>query len=83
MPFLRCKNCVVRACCSEVCEEFKEYHRKKYNITIGNISLNQAITAFGGIKKIELNMGKWHLSTAGKDDTLFRLKQIGGQYDKT
>ena len=84
MLFLKCENCVVRACCSEVCEEFKEYSIKKYNITIGNkISLNQAKIAFGNIKEVEDNIGKWDLSTAGKDDTLFRLKQTGGQYGKT
>lgn len=78
MPFLKCKNCIVRGCCSEVCEEFKKYSRKTYNITIGNrISLNQAKIAFGNIEKVEANIGEWELSNAGADGTLFGFKQKG------
>lgn len=74
MPFLKCKNCIVRSCCSEVCEEFKEYSKKTYNITIGNkISLNQVKIAFGNIEKVEINIER-ELSKAGADGTLFGYK---------
>jgi hypothetical protein len=60
MPFLKCKNCIVKSCCSEVCEDFKEYSKTKYNITIGNkISLEHAKTALGNIKEIDKIIEKW------------------------
>ena len=32
MEFLKCKDCIVRSCCGNVCEDFKEYIKK--NITL-------------------------------------------------
>lgn len=73
MPFLKCKKCIVRACCREVCNDFKEYAQKKYRITIGNgISLKQAKLAFGNIdlQNVDLYMSVWNLTTTENSKVL-------------
>jgi hypothetical protein len=73
MPFLKCKKCVVKSCCSEICEDFKEYYKRKYEIDIGDgISLKQAQESFRKIKgsnapKIYI----WRLTRVGLGQTLF------------
>lgn len=60
MAFLKCKNCIVKSCCGEVCEDFKDYSKKKYNVTIGKkISLEQVKTALGKIEEIDKIIEKW------------------------
>ena len=57
MAFLKCKDCIVRSCCGAVCEDFKKYCKKKFNITIGNnISLEHAEAALGDITEVEKNI---------------------------
>ena len=67
MKFLKCKDCIVRSCCGNVCEDFKEYIKKKYNINIGNeISLDQSKTALGRINEVEKNITEnWELLNRG------------------
>ena len=51
MPFTKCETCVVKACCREVCDDFKAYAKKKYNVTIGTgVSLKQFSLAFEDIE---------------------------------
>lgn len=75
MPFLKCKSCIVRACCRVVCKDFKEYCKKKCNITIGNnISLKQATIAFGDIEKVDKLTKNWVITTTGGDSLIFTKK---------
>jgi hypothetical protein len=79
MTFLKCKNCIVKSCCSEVCEDFKKYSKKKYSITIGNnISLEQAKTAFGDFVEEEgIGEKDWILSKAGNSSIFMFTKKEG------
>lgn len=82
MSFLKCKDCIVRSCCGEVCEDFKEYARKTFNITIGNkITLKQVEIAFGNIKEVDNNILNWKLSKVDNNKILMMHKQKGENND--
>lgn len=81
MPFLKCNNCIVKSCCGEVCQDFKEYIKKKSNITIGNnISLKEVERALGNIREVEHNI-LWNLSKVDNDKVSITHKQ-GRKNDK-
>jgi len=82
MAFLKCKDCIVRACCTAVCQDFKDYCSEEYNISIGNdMSLEQCRGALGELQKnhiphilTEDQKEAWRLSKIDTDKLLLELK---------
>lgn len=79
MSFLKCKKCVVRACCQNICDSFKEYYEKEYRITIDDdISLKEAKTFIDKIRKTDpIKKFIWTLTKLGLHQTLFIHEQKG------